>query len=106
MDENILKNAEIGGFSAVFLICAYGIYKILLVKGFSSRCGIFQLDLKTPQTRQKEIEYRHIEEMAKIQNRKLELELELQNKINHTNNIIDDYNKTNPSNSSEEVTRQ
>ena len=56
METGLLKNLEISGWTAVFLIVCYGIYKLILARGLASKCGWFSLDLRSKEVRLKELE--------------------------------------------------
>jgi len=59
MSADVLKSLEISGWTAVFLVCCYGIYRLILARGLASKCGWFELDLRSKEVRLKEIERAH-----------------------------------------------
>ena len=65
--SDILKNLEIGGWSAIFLICAYGFYKLILAKGFASKCGWFSIDLRSKEARILEINNKQELELKRLE---------------------------------------
>lgn len=102
----ILKNLEIGGFSAVFMICCFGLYKLILAKGFASKCGMFSLDLRSASTRQKEIANLHELEMRKLEIEELRANAELlKYQNNYKDNEYSSYSKTGQSSPIKEIER-
>ena len=55
----MLRSLEISGWTAVFLLCCYGIYRLILARGLASKCGWFELALRSKEVRLREIEMRH-----------------------------------------------
>ena len=91
--EKLLDNVEIGGFSAVFILFCYGLYKLILAKGFASKCGLFSIDLRSVSTCQKELANTHELEMKKLEIQELKANAEIllyQNSIKEPK--IDDNN--------------
>jgi hypothetical protein len=64
--SELLNNLEIGGWSAIFLICSYGFYKIILARGFASKCGFFSVDLRSKEARLLEIQNKQEIDMRKL----------------------------------------
>ena len=83
---DILQNLEIGGWSAIFLMCAYGIYKLILAKGFASKCGMFQVDLRSAATRQMEINNKQEIDMKKLEIEEMKAKAELLKYQHYSNN--------------------
>ena len=71
MSAAILEQLEISGLLASMLIFAYGLYKLIVLKGLNSRCGWVSVDLRSASTRQKELELNHELELAKLEVEKL-----------------------------------
>tara|TARA_B110000902_G_scaffold104551_1_gene123552 strand:+ start:288 stop:569 length:282 start_codon:yes stop_codon:yes gene_type:complete len=82
VEAGVLQQLEISGMLAAFLIVAYGLYKLIILKGLNSKCGLVSVDLRSASTKQKELEYEH-----DIELKKLEVEIE---RIKHTVNINND----------------
>lgn len=83
--SEILNNLEIGGWSAIFLICAYGAYKLIQSRGLSSKCGIFQVDLRSKEARLLEINNKHELDLKKLEIEEMKTKAELL-KYKHYNN--------------------
>ena len=71
IESNILEQLEISGVLAAFLLIAYCLYKLIIIRGLHSRCGLFSIDFRSKSTRQKELEYDH-----DIKLKQIELDLE------------------------------
>lgn len=71
MSVAILEQLEISGLLASMLIVAYGLYKLIVLKGLNSRCGWVSVDLRSASTRQKEMELNHELELARLEVEKL-----------------------------------
>tara|TARA_Y100000816_G_scaffold289133_1_gene274999 strand:- start:1408 stop:1761 length:354 start_codon:yes stop_codon:yes gene_type:complete len=59
MSADMLKSLEISGWTAVFLLVCYGVYRLILARGLASKCGWFELDLRSKEVRLREIEMQH-----------------------------------------------
>lgn len=91
MDESdFIKNLEGVGMNGVLLIFLFGVYKLLVSRNFISRCGFITVDFRSKELRAQELEYKHIQHMAEIEVKKLQLQLKLQENNNDTN-IIENY---------------
>jgi hypothetical protein len=77
MDGDWLKNLEIGGWSAVFLIVCYGIYKLILARGLASKCGWFEVDLRSKEVRLRELDDQKELELKRIEMESLRLKAEI-----------------------------
>ena len=71
MSAALLEQLEISGFLAVIIIIAYGLYKLILARGLTSKCGWISVDLRSASTRQKESELAHELELARLEVEKL-----------------------------------
>ena len=69
MESDLLKNLEISGWTAVFLIVCYGIYRLILARGLASKCGWFSIDLRS-----KEVRLRELDDQKELDMKRLELE--------------------------------
>ena len=67
MSADILEQLEISGFMASMLICAFMLWKLIILRGLNSRCGWVSVDLRSASTRQKELELNHEVEMKKLE---------------------------------------
>lgn len=67
MSAAILEQLEISGMLASMLIFAYGLYKLIILKGLNSRCGWVSVDLRSASTRQKEMELNHEVQMKQLE---------------------------------------
>ena len=83
--SDILKNLEIGGWSAIFLICAYGFYKLILAKGFASKCGWFSIDLRSKEARILEINNKQEIELKRLEIDEIHAKAELLKYQNDSN---------------------
>lgn len=91
MDESdFIKNLEGVGMNGVLLIFLFGVYKLLVSRNFISKCGWMTIDFRSKELRAQELEYKHIQNMAEIEVKKLQLQLKLQENNNDTN-IIENY---------------
>jgi len=70
-ETGVLQQLEISGFLAAMLIVGYGIYRLVLVRGFKSKCGWLDIDLRSSETRQKELQLNHELELARLEVEKL-----------------------------------
>lgn len=93
MDESdFIKNLEGVGMNGVLLIFLFGVYKLLVSRNFISKCGLMTIDFRSKELRTQEAEYKHIQNMAEIEVKKLQLQLKLEENNNDTN-IIENYDK-------------
>ena len=91
MDENdFIKNLEGVGMNGVLLIFLFGVYKLLVSRNFISKCGWMTIDFRSKELRAQELEYKHIQNMAEIEVKKLQLQIKLQENNNDTNIIEND----------------
>tara|TARA_B100000674_G_C37342940_1_gene690572 strand:- start:176 stop:514 length:339 start_codon:yes stop_codon:yes gene_type:complete len=103
-DAGILKNLEISGWTAVFLIVCYGIYKLVLARGLASKCGWFELDLRSKEVRLKELEDKKELDLKKLKIQELKLKAEILKYEAVVNKQYDGNYAENTSESSEDET--
>lgn len=85
-DSDILKNLEISGWTAVFLIVCYGIYRLILARGLASKCGWFSIDLRSKEVRLRELDDKKELDMKRLELEELRLKAEIlkyEKVINH-----------------------
>lgn len=72
MEDKLLENLENVGMNGLMLVFLFGLYKFLISRNLVSKCGIFNLDLRSAETRQLELEYKHKERLAELEVQKLQ----------------------------------
>lgn len=72
---DIIELLEEGGIIGGVLIVMIILFRLAQRAGLNMKCGLFSIDLRRPQTKQKQLKYDSIQEMQKLKNEELTLRI-------------------------------